>query len=113
MVEIAHLKSVQRGTGMRFAKQMIVTAVGGAMVLAPWSTWRATAQQPARVPQAQPVALNQDDVEANQALAERIAQSAQLLLSSSTMAAPSLRQSAAMFEAANRLAPTEPRFLRL
>jgi hypothetical protein len=97
---------------MRLGKQMIVSAVACAMLAGPWMRPRASVlAQP--VPAANPANLSPDEKEANQALAERIAQAAQMLLNSSSMSDPVLRQAASMFEAANRLAPQEPRFLRL
>ncbi|HVT79801.1 MAG TPA: hypothetical protein VHM90_04025 [Phycisphaerae bacterium] len=97
---------------MRLGKQMIVSAVACAMLAGPWMRPAASVlAQPA--PAAKPADLSPDEKEANQALAERISQAAQMLLNSSSMSGPLLRQAAAMFEAANRLAPQEPRFLRL
>lgn len=94
---------------MRLAKQKIVTAcVAAAMALGTVSrpaSWSIAAQPPE-------VNLS-DDRLADQALAERVAMSAQMLLQSSTINPTTLRQSAAMIEVANKLAPDEPRFLRL
>lgn len=94
---------------MRLAKQKIVTAcVAAAMALGAVSlpANRSLAAQPPEVNLA-------DDRAADQALAERVALSAQMLLQSNTINPTTLRQSALMLEVANKLAPDEPRFLRL
>jgi hypothetical protein len=67
-------------------------------------------QQPTAAP-AKPVSY--EDAIGNAALAERIAQFAQLSLAGKTIVPATLRQSAALLEAANHLNPREPRFLRL
>jgi tetratricopeptide (TPR) repeat protein len=68
----------------------------------------------ARPLNAQSTQPSPEEIAANAALAERLAQMAQTSLSSGKSIVPAtLRQSAALLETASRLNPTEPRFLRL
>jgi hypothetical protein len=80
---------------MRFAKLLIVTA----MLL---TTEASQAQQ-----------TSEDEAIANAALAETLAQRAQMAVSGKQIVPATLRESAALLEAASKLDPTEPRFLRL
>ncbi|HMB96082.1 MAG TPA: hypothetical protein VKK61_08600, partial [Tepidisphaeraceae bacterium] len=54
-----------------------------------------------------------DETVGNAALAERLTQLAQTAVSAKAIVPATLRESAALLEAANKLAPGEPRFLRL
>jgi hypothetical protein len=57
--------------------------------------------------------FSDDEAMGNRAIAERYALTAQTLLSTKAIVPATLRESAALLEAANKLAPDEPRFLRL
>src|SRR4051812_21859132 len=60
-----------------------------------------------------PVKVSADEFAANAAAADRLAQLAQGALAGKQIVPATLRQRAALLEAACRLNPTEPRFLRL